>query len=223
MTTTTSGAVRAAAIVERSAMSIAAISSAFAPLMHAGSSVEPVAAVAAVPRSAPVASHAGGRRRELIDTTAHALGMTASLDNHAEQAVFRFAHALMHDLRAVAGDRSDPGSAPDVGHSAWSDLPQRLSALATAASQPSIAASELPDTPNPLTPATAALHIMKVPTSRLLEAFVSLQRAVGQQVEAVTPAQTRSALAEMVQRLAAVASPSSGGAIEAGAVLDLRA
>ena len=204
-------------------MSIAAISSAFIPLMRAGSSVEPVAAVAAVPPSSPVAAHAGGRRRELIDATAHALGMTPSPDNHAEQAVFRFAHALMHDLRAVAGDRSDFGSAPDAGPSAWSDLPQRLSALATAASQPLLVAAELPDTPNPLTPATAALHIMKVPSSRLLEAFVSLQRAIGLQAEAATPAQTRAALAEMAQRLAAVASPSSGSAIEAGAVVDVRA
>jgi hypothetical protein len=205
-------------------MSIAAISSAFVPLMRAGSSVEPVEAVASVPRTAPVASHAGGRRRELIDATAHALGVTPSLDNHAEQAVFRFAHALMHDLRAVAGDRSDSGSATDAGAtSAWSDLPQRLSALATAASQPPAAAAELPDTPSPLTPATAALHIMKVPSSRLLEAFVSLQRAIGQQAEDVTPAQTRAALAEMAQRLAAVASPSSGSVIEAGAVVDLRA
>jgi hypothetical protein len=204
-------------------MSIAAISSAFVPLMRAGSSVEPVEAVAAVPHTAPVASHAGGRRRELIDATAHALGVTPSLDNHAEQAVFRFAHALMHDLRAVVGDRSDSGSSPDVGAGAWSDLPQRLSALATAASQPPAAAAELPDTPSPLTPATAALHIMKVPSSRLLEAFVSLQRAIGQQAEDVTPAQTRAALAEMAQRLAAVASPSSGSVIEAGAVVDLRA
>jgi hypothetical protein len=204
-------------------MSIAAISSAFVPLMRAGSSVEPVAAVAAVPHSAPAAAHAGGRRRELIDATAHALGVTPSLDNHAEQAVFRFAHALMHDLRAVAGDRSDSGSTPKSGSSAWSDLPQRLSALATAASQPPAAEAELPDTPNPLTPATAALHIMKVPSSRLLEAFASLQRAIGQQAEPVTPAQTRAALAEMAQRLAAMASPSSGSAIEAGAVLDVRA
>jgi hypothetical protein len=204
-------------------MSIAAISSAFVPLMRTGSSVEPVEAAAAVPRAATAASHAGGRRRELIDATAHALGVTPSLDNHAEQAVFRFAHALMHDLRAVAGDRSDSGSVPDAGASAWGDLPQRLSALATAASRPPTAAAELPDTPSPLTPATAALHIMKVPSSRLLEAFVSLQRAIGQQAEDVTPAQTRTALAEMAQRLAAVASPSSGSAIEAGAVVDLRA
>jgi hypothetical protein len=39
----------------------------------------------------------------------------------------------------------------------------------------------LPDAPKPVTPANAAVHIMKVPTSRLVEAFASLQRARGQQ------------------------------------------
>jgi hypothetical protein len=39
----------------------------------------------------------------------------------------------------------------------------------------------LPDAPKPVTPANAAVHIMKVPTSRLVEAFASLQRALGQQ------------------------------------------
>lgn len=41
--------------------------------------------------------------------------------------------------------------------------------------------AKLPDAPNPVTPANAAVHIMKVPSSRVIEAFVSLQRALGQQ------------------------------------------
>lgn len=41
--------------------------------------------------------------------------------------------------------------------------------------------TELPDAPTPVTPANAAVHIMQVPSSRVLEAFVLLQRAIGQQ------------------------------------------
>lgn len=55
-------------------------------------------------------------------------------------------------------------------------------------------AAELPDAPRPVTPAAAAVHIMKVPNSRVIEAFVSLQRALGQQVQsqalAAAPAPT---------------------------------
>jgi hypothetical protein len=49
--------------------------------------------------------------------------------------------------------------------------------------------AELPDAPKPVTPATAAVHIMKVPSSRVIEAFVSLQRALGQQSQAPLAAQ----------------------------------
>jgi hypothetical protein len=206
-------------------MSIAAVSSAFAPLAPAASTIGPVAAVEPVPRTAPVAAHDEGRRRELVNATAHALGVTQALNMGTEQAVFRFAHALMYDLRTVAGQGDDGASTTATVPQAWNDLPQRLSTLATAAAQPAAAATpDLPDTPNPLTPATAAVHIMKVPTSRLLEAFVSLQRAMGLQVDAATPAQSRSALAEMAQRLASAAAASgSSDAVASGKVLDVRA
>jgi hypothetical protein len=44
-----------------------------------------------------------------------------------------------------------------------------------------VPAAELPDAPKPVTPANAAVHIMKVPSSRVIEVFASLQRAMGQQ------------------------------------------
>ena len=47
--------------------------------------------------------------------------------------------------------------------------------------------AELPDAPTPVTPANAAVHIMKVPSSRLVEAFVSLQRAIGLQTRSQAP------------------------------------
>jgi hypothetical protein len=41
--------------------------------------------------------------------------------------------------------------------------------------------AKVPDAPKPVTPANAAVHIMQVPSSRVVEAFISLQRAMGQQ------------------------------------------
>lgn len=41
--------------------------------------------------------------------------------------------------------------------------------------------SRLPAAPTPVTPAVAAVHIMKVPASRLVEGFASLQTAIDQQ------------------------------------------
>ena len=48
-------------------------------------------------------------------------------------------------------------------------------------------APELPDAPKPVTPANAAVHIMKVPNSRVVEAFISLQCAIGQQARSEAP------------------------------------
>jgi hypothetical protein len=72
-----------------------------------------------------------------------------------------------------------------------------ISAAPRIAPQPSVKARpqaahpaprpELPEAPKPLTPANAAVHIMKVPSSRVLEAFVSLQRALGQQAVSDAP------------------------------------
>lgn len=45
-------------------------------------------------------------------------------------------------------------------------------------------AAEMPDAPTPVTPANAAVHIMKVPSSLVIAAFASLQRAYGQQASA---------------------------------------
>jgi hypothetical protein len=59
--------------------------------------------------------------------------------------------------------------------------------------QPPLA--ELPDAPKPVTPANAAVHIMNVPTSRVVEAFALLQRAAGQQQAATAPLRLPAALA----------------------------
>jgi hypothetical protein len=209
-------------------MSIAAISSHFASAVRQSAASTPAAVESVAPARAP--AREPGRRHELVAAMNQALGMDGGQDKATEQAVFRFAHTLMHDLRTMAGEETEGPRA--WGRRDWGDLSQRLTALATAASSPAAPAeeapaiaapapsTELPDAPNPLTTATAAVHIMKVPTSHLLEAFVSLQRALGQQSDASDP---RTALADLAQRLAAALAPSATNEVPAGSLFDIKA
>jgi hypothetical protein len=228
-------------------MSIAALSSTFAGAVRRSAAppdaAEPV-------RAAPRPAREHGRRHELVAAMNQALGVEGGQDKASDQAVFRFAHSLMHDLRTMVGEETEGPRA--WGRRDWGDLAQRLTALATAAAPPAPPAAaalpatppvlptlpveptqadtivvtatppvvaELPDAPNPLTTATAAVHIMKVPSSQLLEAFASLQRALGQQAAS----DPRAALAEMAQRLAAAVTPGSPSDSGPGAVVNLSA
>jgi hypothetical protein len=206
---------------------IAAISSSYASavLRSAAASstdaAEPVHAVARVATETP-------RRHELFDAMNRVLQAASDgqvADDEGSQSVLRFAHALMHDLRTLAGEE---GAAPADGAraQAWGDLPQRLSTLATAASRPAGPAAaaevEIPDEPNPVTTATAAVHIMKVPSSRLLEAFVAMSRALGQQGE-LQAGREREALAELARKLAGSVKASPNVGRSAGTVLDVKA
>lgn len=216
-------------------MSIAAISSPYASAVRrsatsgssapAAEATEPVRAAAHVTRELP-------RRHELLDAMNEVLNAAANgnvADDERSQSVLRFAHALMHDLRTLAGE-GERAAGESARASAWGDLPQQLSTLATAASQPAakpaevvIAVAEMPDQPNPVTTTTAAVHIMSVPSSRLLEAFVAMHRALGQQAEPPPADEARAALADLVRRLAGAVGPSSTGSQPAGAVLSLKA
>jgi hypothetical protein len=166
------------------------------------------------------------RKHELFEAMTQVLKAASDgqvADDEGTQSVLRFAHALMHDLRTLGGDGA--GEAADgAGVSAWGDLPERLSTLATAAAAPvaqtTVAVAEMPDEPNPVTTATAAVHIMKVPSSRLLEAFVAMHRALGQLGE-LQAGREREALADLARRLAG--SVHGGGAQGAGAVVDVKA
>ena len=169
-------------------MSIAALSSSFVTATQALAAPLPLE-----PAAAARGSHRdGGRRHELVDAMNQALGQSGPQSKATEQAVFRFAHALMHDLRSIEGDGSRPGPGRGVawGQRGWSDLPQRIDALATAAgaapaadaaaAEPVASVAPVPDVPqqpNPLTTTSAALHLMQVPSSRLLEAFAALRQA----------------------------------------------
>jgi hypothetical protein len=217
-------------------MSIAAISSYFATAVRR--SAAPAAVEAADPVSAParVGREQGreqGRRHELVAAMNQVLGLPPSdgePDKKAEQAVFRFAHALMHDLRTMVGEDSDGPRA--WGRRDWADLSQRLQALATAAMPAAAAAvaaetqaptAEVPDQPNPVTTATAAVHIMKVPSSHLLEAFAAMQRALGELDQGADPTDERSVLAALANRLAAAVAPTAASALPAGSVVNLSA
>lgn len=206
---------------------IAAISSSHASAVlrsaaaSSSAAAEPVHAVARVAHDTP-------RRHELFDAMNRVLQAASDgqvADDEGSQSVLRFAHALMHDLRTLAGE-DDGAAAEGARASAWGDLPQRLSTLATAASRPAaetlVAVAEMPDEPNPVTTATAAVHIMKVPSSRLLEAFAAMSRALGQQGE-LQAGREREALAELARKLAGSVKASPGNGRSAGSVLDVRA
>jgi len=241
-------------------MSIAAITSSFVSAVRASVSappVEPVQAATAVHRG----DHEGGRRHDLVDAMNQVLGIDGEQSKEQEQAVFRFAHALMHDLRSIdAGSAPGPGRGHAWGRRDWSDLPQRIDALATAAAAPGSATTvapaapvqvppapvntetapaasadmppavaveapqiELPSQPNPVTTTSAALHLMQVPTSRLLEAFAALRRALGEQAELVPAQTTRADLATTLGRLSDELAADSPAALPSGSVLNLTA
>jgi hypothetical protein len=65
------------------------------------------------------------------------------------------------------------------------------------------APAAVPELPRPLTPATAAVHLMQVPSSRVVETVASLQRAMGQQTPVLAPA------AATAQRLAKAVAPAA--------------
>jgi hypothetical protein len=219
-------------------LSIATVSRTFATASAGMSSTEPAAPV----HNAPRAGREQGSRHELVDALNRTLGMSGDATRAQTQSVFRFAHALMQDLRAMdgsaapAGDGTAPVATP--ARHEWNDLPQRLNALAAAASRPaapaaaaddagsridpSAPAPALPEAPKPMTPATAAVYIMKVPSSQLLQAFVAVQRALGQQDQA-SDADARSSLAALARQLAGALSPDAKAGLPAGTVVNLTA
>lgn len=226
-------------------MSIAAISSSFIAAVRGSAPVVPVEPVAPT-RAQQRSEQAGGRRHELVDTMSQALGVEGEQSKSAEQAVFRFAQALMHDLRSVdAGGQADPGNGNGHawGRRDWSDLPQRVDALATAvraaAGEPVAPAlpgatppqdtpidaplADLPPLPNPLTATSAAVHLMQVPSSRLLEAYTALRQALSEQSPAPAANAGGDDLAAFLARLSSQLSPDAPVALPSGSVVNVTA
>jgi hypothetical protein len=194
----------------------------------------PVDAAAPV-RAAPRIASEHGRRHELVAAMNLALGVesSASQDKHAEQAVFRFAHALMHDLRTLVGEEREGARA--WGRSDWGDLSQRLSALATAAG--GAAAERRARGARPTEPADGhhgrgAHHVGAelAPAGGLRRDAAGPRprgRSAGRRADALDgaaqgpgDAAARAALAELARRLASGLTPSSGATLPAGAVVD---
>ena len=204
-------------------MSIAAISSSFVSAVRGSAAAPPIEAAAA-PRAATSSHREGGRRHDLVDAMQQVLGVEREPSKVEAQAVFRFAHALMQDLRSIDGGaaREGPGRGHAWGRRSWSDLAQRIDTLATAAA----AQPELPPQPNPVTTTSAAVHLMQVPTSRLLEAFAALRMALGKASSAddAPPAtDQRSELAAFLQRLADSLGNDAPASVPAGSVVNLTA
>jgi hypothetical protein len=238
-------------------MSIAAQSSTFISAVRGFAAQVSAADAAVAPRRAAPEPREGGRRHDLVDAMNQVLGVEGKPAPSGEQAVFRFAHALMHDLRTMEGlgerdaqsaDRaSDKGRSPAWGRRHWNDMPQRIDALATAtaASAARVAAAppeamapaastvaatprmladvpapEVPPQPNPLTTTSAALHLMRVPTSHLLEAYAALHKALGEQANAPAEASPRPDLAVFLQRLSHELAADAPATLPAGSVLN---
>jgi len=228
-------------------MSIAAISSSFVSAVRTSATsvtVDPVGRASAPQRS----GREHGQRHELVDAVNQALGVDGEQSKDEAQAVFRFAHALMHDLRSIdAGAAPGPGRGHAWGRRDWSDLPQRIDALATAAGTPATepqapaqaqvvsagtapppaadaaAAVDLPPLPNPATATSAAVHLMQVPSSRLLEAYTALREAIGNQSGATPTGNSRGDLAAFLDRLSNQLAPDAAAALPAGSVLNVTA
>lgn len=222
-------------------MSIVAISSNFVSAVRGSVDLQPVDPVQR-PREVHRQQHDGGRRHELIGAMNQALGKVGDQGKDAAQAVFRFAHALMHELRSVdAGGDQGPGRGHAWGRRDWSDLPQRIDALATAvaarSSEPlpvattvdtplvavDVVSVAVPPMPNPPTTTSAAVYMMQVPSSRLIAAYEALQRAMGNQPAATHTTGAQEGLGELLDRLSSQLSPDAASAVPAGSVVDLTA
>jgi hypothetical protein len=194
------------------------------------SPIAPISAVAAPERVAAVpASSAGSaatheqhgsaarraQRHGLVDALTSALAVERGRDGRTDQAIARFAHALVHDLSRIGGDDRQA-----FGPREWGTLGPRIGALAGAALAQAAADREIPREPSPLTVVTAALHVMRVPSSRLVEAFRVLHETVPSVAEVVNGASdTRVQLATFLQRIA----PTTPDAGASGALLDATA
>lgn len=215
-------------------MSIAAISRSFIAAVTSTRSVEGRDAARETHRHHE-AREGRGRRNELIEAMNSVLGVPADATRTQTQAVFRFAKALMHDLREIEGgdDGERRGRGRAWGRREWNDLPQRLTALAAAAAREPAKTEhadsvlpQMPDVaeaiemPRPATPASIAVHMAKVPSSHLLEAFVAMQRALGREQ---AEGGARSGLTSLATQLAAALQPGTKPDLPAGSVVNLTA
>lgn len=161
----------------------------------------------------------------------------------ADAALANFTHAVVHDLRQMAA----AGGAGAARSFETFDLPSRLAGLADAAAAhapagarafvasksaqadseprgtaPVAVEASMPELPNPVTPASATVHLMRVPSSHLLEAFMELSAALPGVADPAAGGQ-REQLASTLRRLAQAVAPQAAGLQLSGLVLDVQA
>jgi hypothetical protein len=118
--------------------------------------------------------------------------------------------APAHDRRVLAVSSAHAGTGAGAGAGAE-------------AQQIDTVVAELPEEPKPVTPATVAVHMMNVPRSRVLEAFVALHRELGEQADALSPADPAVPPPGAASAAAYSADKRPAGGAAAGQAIDLEA
>lgn len=148
---------------------------------------------------------------QAVESSAAVQDALKSDSGAADAAVAHFAHALMEDLRQLAGNGEAKG---------WNDLSSSVGALAAKAAAgvgaeadaQAAAEAAIPPQPNPLTPMSAAVHLMQVPSSHLLKAYAAMRLAMPQAEPAADspsaqPVDERAHLAEFLSRMSKSLEP----------------
>ena len=225
-------------------MPIAAITSNPVPVTH-GRAMHASADPAIDPASTLPEDRPVGRRQDLVAALHQVLGAESVQASSDDKAVSDFTHALAGDLQRIDSRSSDQDPGQTWGRRAWNALPQRLDALAAATSARATAAvaagpvsnadaahsgsseqvvlPEIPPQPKPLTANSAALHLMEVPSSHLLEAYAALRQALGEQARAPAAATPHADLAALLTRLAQELASAAPTTLPTGSALNLTA
>jgi hypothetical protein len=141
----------------------------------------------------------------------------------AREAVFRFAHALMKDLKQLGGERAGEGAAMrhGWGHRDWSDLQQRVQGLASAVQAQVLKAPVRAAAGAPAAQAQVAGPVAQMAVAATQVTTPAVQGAVPAAQGAVPAAQVPVAAAQAMvpaaQDAAVVAEPAAGAAVDAGA------
>lgn len=204
--------------------------------------INPRSAAAAPPQRDPRAGGTGrpgdtgdagatGRHARLAEAFGRSLGVPARASDagagqanggssDVDEALAHFTHAVVQDLRQMA---AAGGAGPARSFEAF-DLPANLAGLAGLADQaaaPVAVEPPMPELPNPVTPASATVHLMRVPSSHLLEAFRELSAALPGVVDPAARGE-REQIASTLRRLAGAVAPQAG-LPQSGLVLDVLA
>jgi hypothetical protein len=134
----------------------------------------------------------------------------------AREAVFRFAHALMKDLKQLGGERAGEGAAMrhGWGHRDWSDLQQRVQGLASAVQAQVLKEGVWAAAGAPAAQAQVAAPAAQVAVPATQVTTPAVQGAVP---AAQVPVAAAQVMVPAAQGAAVVAEPAAGAAVDARA------